>query len=60
MGDPLTQLLLALGLDPIAFVISLGLAIAVTALAVFMLSAPARGRLWAVAFLLVGGLLLAA
>jgi len=60
MGDPTTRLLIALGFDPIAFVVSLGLTIAGSALAVFMLSAPARGRLWAVAFLLVGGSLLLA
>jgi hypothetical protein len=60
MGDPLTGLLIALGLDPIAFVVSVGLAIAATALISFMLSAPARGRLWAAAFLLVGGSLLLA
>ena len=60
MGDPMSRLLIALGLDPIAFVVSLGLAIAGTALAVLMLSAPARGRLWAGAFLLVGGSLLLA
>lgn len=60
MGDCMTRLLLALGLDPLAFIVSLGLAIAGTALTSFMLSAPARGRLWAAAFLLVGGLLLMA
>ena len=59
MGDPVTGLLIALGLDPIAFVVSLGLAIATTALTSFMLSAPVRGRLW-VAVLLVGGSLLLA
>jgi len=58
MGDPTTRLLIALGLDPIAFITSFGLAIAGTALTAFMLSAPVRGRLWAVAFLLVGGSLL--
>jgi hypothetical protein len=60
MGDPMTRLLIALGFDPIAFVVSFVLALAATALTVFMLSAPARGRLWAAAFLLVGGTLLLA
>jgi hypothetical protein len=60
MGDPMTRLLIALGLDPIAFVVSLGLAIAGTGLMSFMLNAPARGKLWAVAFLLLGGSLLLA
>src|SRR5213076_477455 len=59
MGDPVTGLLIALGLDPIAFVVSLGLAIATTALTSFMLSAPARGRLWAAVLLIGGSLLLA-
>jgi len=56
MGDPVTGLLIALGLDPIAFVVSLGLAIATTALTS---SAPARGRLWAAVLLIGGSLLLA-
>lgn len=56
----MTRLLIALGLDPIAFVVSLGLAIAGTALMSFMLNAPPRGRLWAAAFLLLGGSLLLA
>jgi len=60
MGDPMTRLLIALGLDPLAFITSFGFAIAGTALTAFMLSAPARGRLWAAAFLLVGGSLLLA
>ena len=59
MGDPVTGLLIALGLDPIAFVVSLGLAIATTALTSFMLSAPVRGRLWAAVLLIGGSLLLA-
>jgi len=60
MGDPMTRLLIALGLDPFAFVASLGLAIAGTAIMAFMLDAPARGRLWVATFLLVGGSLLLA
>ena len=60
MGDPITGLLIALGFDPIAFVVSLGLAIGGTALTAFMLSAPARTRLWAIVILLVGGSLLVA
>ena len=56
----MTRLLIALGLDPIAFVVSLGLAIAGTALMSLMLNAPPRGRLWAAAFLLLGGSLLLA
>ena len=60
MGDPMTRLLIALGLDPIAFVVSLGLAIAGTALISFMLKAPARGRIWVLAFLFLGGSLLLA
>src|SRR5438093_13711026 len=59
MGDPVTGLLIALGLDPIAFVVSLGLAIATTALTSFMLSAPARGRLWTAVLLIGASLLLA-
>jgi hypothetical protein len=60
MGDSMSRLLVALGLDPLAFIVSFGLAIAGTALIAFMLSAPARGRLWAAAFLIVGGCLLKA
>jgi hypothetical protein len=58
MGDSMTRMLVAVGLDPLAFIVSLGFAIAGTALIMFMLSAPVRGRIWAAAFLLVGGSLL--
>ena len=38
----MTEVLIALGFEPFAFVAALGLAIAGTALAAFMLYAPAR------------------
>jgi hypothetical protein len=60
MGDPLARLLIALGLEPFAFVLSLALAFVGTALVAFILDARLRGRLWALGFLIVSGSLLLA
>ncbi len=60
MADPVTPLLVALGLEPFALVAALGLAIAGTALAAAMQDAPWRGRAWGLRALLIGGVLLLA
>jgi hypothetical protein len=60
MADPVTPLLVALGLEPFAFVAALGLAIPGTVLAAFAQDAVSRGRTWVLHVLLVGGVLLLA
>ncbi len=60
MADPVTPLLVALGLEPFAFVAALGLAIAGAGLAAAVQDALSRTGPWVLQAILVAGVLLLA